>query len=1619
MQRYRNTLESYSSQTQTENLQKDAFCQTLSEATEKALLLDVAVQTLESHLEQSEPFPPNEGRLEQVKREEESDSPKNIRELLEAAMMNRVDNEYPCNICQKKFSSLYDVKVHLIAHDQNNDNFKKESNLPSTANIPKNRKSKKTKRTKLTSKKKPWCNYCWIKFKNMKQYTLHKKALHPNLPARNLIYDKNHVASTVSESKTVNLHDKDDEGDEIVDRPMNIVEAAYTKSPLIKYQRVESNDKSRKRKMISLLSEADLSHSPVKSIKLIKSSEGYATISEHNKVNIEQLSKSTPSQGLKRVPEQINKDPEVHFPFKANPSVDNLTISRNRAIRQRNGWDSKKKELLALSPLPIKDLRVILNERVEKEKHIDPTGVYICTELDKLGVTIEEFHDEMDKLPVEEDLSLKKEKLPWYEVKTHQCLLCSSIFSIGNFSYHLHDVHTTTLQTYKTKFPAANLKVPTWTCKVCLTDLRWTGPSIRTHLTTEHQLNLETYVELINSRNTDGKKDFSLPWFEFSVIKCNICDNMMSSSNISDHLAVRHSCSLEDYKKIFSDDVDFTAPLFECEVCREKVSWNRRSIQQHLTAHHMTLQAYDDTFVSRKTEQKVPVCSLCNEEVPDLDRHITGQHNLNKAEYLNIFPAEGEKFSKTKEESAVVIKIKQEKGIIKAGTGEKETSPNVERQMPWYESRLTSCLHCSKQLWHGKFLKHLHKVHNQSVKEYKATFPSACLEVGQYQCLICGASLAHYSSPISGHLTSRHGITVTEYFLQYQQQHQQPSLSTPSKVNKFQCKVCGTETDCAYESIRKHLLQHGLSWSQYQTFPHTSSEDKLQPPATTISKQEEPDAGSSSNSSQATAVPLPPPVSSPSQAASKLEKHIQMDPYYNKCKWSCFVCYKVFSSGFWRHVNETHFMKKDEYLEDYGREGIMIVNYSCLLCNKKIPWTGVNISNHLRSQHNISLLDYENNYRKKVTASRVLKQPSSNSNKSEKWFNGSEYHCQLCSRTMFSMAGLTSHLKEAHNRDKSSYLEEFGSKGIIAKHYQCKICGSYFPWTGVSISKHLRLAHSLSLSEYSLNHLNNKLDCKKVNNVSVSVISPKVNHVTKDLRKKTESVEISSTKWYNKCSWTCQICGRVERTNSSVFFKHVAQEHNRSVEEYKEEFGSKGVLYSDHKCKICARNVPQNGLSLCKHLKHSHQLSLREYESQYLISPNDSQSSKPYSPSEDSWYNKTSWTCNICGNKNKSLGSSKKHIQQTHSITYDEYFSVYGNQGIHEVEFTCVLCNAVMSCNGVTIANHLINSHRMTIGEYESKHLKKEDLEEETPDIPEKSTPSTTESGTGEENSEVIIKKEIEEESPETSVNTPESYSYVSKEDRPWYQQCLYVCQLCGASYFSTSALNNHCKRNHNMDRNQYIAKFGDTGKFIEYYTCKICNKVFKCEGKALGAHISSVHKMSLESYSALYEPDRNSELNPTLDNEYYQIELNVDKEDEEMEVDPLAANEEHFKIVSVASLTSEADEVEKIYEDSLDDQTIMDDPDVEIDEEFPELFPSFDSTEALESCHTESEEKTDGAQTIAVGVECLVEDMSEQNEERRIAEENKPLETESVQENVNVIKKICNIRDIFDSDSE
>jgi hypothetical protein len=525
---------------------------------------------------------------------------------------------------------------------------------------------------------------------------------------------------------------------------------------------------------------------------------------------------------------------------------------------------------------------------------------------------------------------------------------------------------------------------------------------------------------------------------------------------------------------------------------------------------------------------------------------------------------------------------------------------------------------------------------------------------------------------------------------------------------------------------------------------------------------------------------------------------------------------------------------------------------------------------------------------------------------SDKWFNGCEYSCQLCERVLYSVAGLSMHLKEAHNMEKFDYFKQFGRNGIKIRKYKCKICGKNFPWSGVSISKHVKQAHDISLPEYTArfekesNMTTTRNSLNSVNDgFTESILKknfPNNDGFQSGSKKDPNLTGYAKDKWYNKCSWTCQICGKLYMTNSSAFFKHVTQDHKVSVEDYKEKYGNTGIVFVDHKCKLCNKLVPCNGLSMCKHYKHTHNMGLEEYETLYMVGDDGSSNGDFYEPTDEYWYNKCIWKCNICGNKNRSLGSSKKHVHKMHNISYEDYLAQYGNQGIFECDFTCTICQAVMSCNGVTISSHLSNIHKLTLQEYENKYVKEtikhNGDNKDNLGLDDKSTINLLTPITEMEGGVGAVELKIKEEkmdpplppvSPPPVMNLRNPFQDITKEDRPWYQQCLYVCQICQSTYYSTSALNNHTKVKHNMEREAYLSQFGDKGKLIEDYSCKICNRTMKCEGKALGSHMKNVHKMSIEEYTRQHEPDRNTEHDPHFYNESYQIEIDQEMDEEEI----------------------------------------------------------------------------------------------------------------------------------------
>ena len=85
----------------------DAMSQTLNAVRGSLLMLDVAVQTI-SDSQEFDAVPKVKIKLEKEvdKKSEDVKMATKMRQLLEAAMQDKIGNEYPCQLCHDKFTNL-------------------------------------------------------------------------------------------------------------------------------------------------------------------------------------------------------------------------------------------------------------------------------------------------------------------------------------------------------------------------------------------------------------------------------------------------------------------------------------------------------------------------------------------------------------------------------------------------------------------------------------------------------------------------------------------------------------------------------------------------------------------------------------------------------------------------------------------------------------------------------------------------------------------------------------------------------------------------------------------------------------------------------------------------------------------------------------------------------------------------------------------------------------------------------------------------------------------------------------------------------------------------------------------------------------------------------------------------------------------------------------------------------------------------------------------------------------------------------------------------------------------------------------------------------------------------
>ena len=1152
-------------------------------------------------------------------------------------------------LCNKKCPNLYGVKIHILeCHEDfvGEQQDVKAENESVKQELPFKSKKKVFKRKfkRITHSKKPWCNYCWIKFKNVKEHREHREIC-PNKPSPNTSInqlDTERDAMLINETESailsrckspIKIETKVDEGKEITDLHRGTVGPSAN---------ANSAPRMSKLNMSKARNENDW----------FEDSDTVERIHGEEEERMETLN------GDGGLVDELMEEEDTSMEVDDEWWGEAPTARESSPAYSEEDWRERDEERRRNCPVPIRTVTVIMPDRAERVIDIDRDGTHTLSELELLGMTVEQFASEPSN-PAADSVELSNQ---------------SATIPVVPNTGQIEDIESPILSRLLDK-PAR--EVSAHSCSLCTSP----APDLLTHIVNYHKLTVESYL------------------------------------------------------KVFPGD----AAKFE----------PKKAVDRKPTANITTL-------VKKESAQGQPTASITSKPLEVACQGKQG-HNW---------------------------------------TGR-----------PWYESVKTQCRICNKSFWHGQFVKHVKYEHSTPLKQYKELFPGEADFSGQYQCLVCFANIAHYSSPISGHLTSKHGMTITEYYEIYERfrernekgeqmrrkaiekageasstiegpsvpikvepdvkgmvgavlgQPDHPDTVEPSGVpkeqleteKKFRCKMCNQLVLLNKDSITEHMQQvHGSS---------PQNPVAVQPARQEVSKKSD-------------------------------------SPWYNRCTWTCILCSKTFCSGFWKHVNEKHFLKKEDYLRDYGRQGINIIHYHCRICNKKIPWSGASINAHTKSTHSLSLQEYESSYGPENPPEETedlnietggsilaahLQQGQGQVQQKEKWYNGCEYTCQICFHDFHSVAALSSHLREAHGTEKLSYFRKFGRDGIKVRKYNCKICGNDFPWSGVSISKHLTQSHQMSLQEYSrrfepgrtFQHMGSQsggaedatighvrstgpvsppsvvprslgpVSPPSVSSRSLGPVSPpsriqKHSNTDKlgrgdgfeNIRQGSSGLK-KSDRWYNKCSWNCQLCGRHFKTNASSMFKHVTQDHKVSVEDYKERYGNTGTVFVDHKCKLCFKKIPCNGLAMCKHFKHSHHLTLEEYERLYMVGDDGSTDSPSYVPSQDHWYNKCIWKCQICGKENKSQGSSKKHVAQMHKITYEEYFELFGNQGIMEVPWECIICQMVVSCNGVSIASHLNGLHKITLQEYEAAYLKGN---VETPDSGQMLTEITQQGPSGQDN---------------------------------------------------------------------------------------------------------------------------------------------------------------------------------------------------------------------------------------------------------------------------------------------
>ena len=156
---------------------------------------------------------------------------------------------------------------------------------------------------------------------------------------------------------------------------------------------------------------------------------------------------------------------------------------------------------------------------------------------------------------------------------------------------------------------------------------------------------------------------------------------------------------------------------------------------------------------------------------------------------------------------------------------------------------------------------------------------------------------------------------------------------------------------------------------------------------------------------------------------------------------------------------------------------------------------------------------------------------------SERWTEGCEYFCMLCSQTFTAFGIYKHHIGNDHGLLMEDYRAKFGRSGEIIKKYGCKVpgCGQDMIHKNTTIRTHMKTAHTLSLADYHAQYMQGDTEAK-VAEAKAEVKAPPL-----------PAPRAGAGAWYN-CgeagrSYSCRICGGSVEWSEAAILNHLDSEH--------------------------------------------------------------------------------------------------------------------------------------------------------------------------------------------------------------------------------------------------------------------------------------------------------------------------------------------------------------------------------------------------------------------------------------------------------------------------------------------